>query len=134
MDSAPSNPRVDAELRLGIQPIHELQAERAALVNRHATLRTDHGTFGKWDAKRKVMLCTIKVSLRARYHASGVKTTESQLDDEAHAHPDYTAFITKTTLEADAWFNVENGIRNINETIERDNLLGRHATAETRMG
>lgn len=128
------SPRQSIEARLFIQPIEELHEQRRLLVDRHAMLRADHGSFGKWDFKRKTLLAGVKMKLRAQYVGAGVRVSNDQLDDEAHAHPDYTQFVTDSTLKAAEWIRAENAIQEINELIQRDNLLGRHSSQELRNG
>mgnify|MGYP001611761554 FL=1 len=128
-----TNPRQATEARLSIQPIEELHDQRRTLVERHAALKADHGSFGKWDHKRKTLLAGVKMKLRAQYAAAGARVSNDQVDDEAHAHPDYTTFVTESTLKAAEWIRVENAIQEINELIQRDNLLGRHVSQELRL-
>ena len=128
-----TNPRQAIEARLSIQPIEELHDQRRLLVEKHAALKADHGSFGKWDHKRKTLLAGVKMKLRAQYVANGVKISNDQLDDEAHAHPDYIVFVTDSTLKAAEWIRAENAIQEINELVQRDNLLGRHASQEARL-
>lgn len=118
---------------MGIQPIDELLDDRTALVEQYATLRSRHGGFGTWDHERKVMLAGIKSALRARYVRDGVKVTEAQLDDEAHASPDYREFITTATVERAEWVRAENKINRIDTMIQRDQALARFITSETRL-
>lgn len=126
--------RGEIEARMGVQPIDELLDARSTLVEDCATLRARHGGFGTWDHERKSMLAGIKSALRARYVRDGVKVTEAQLDDEAHASPDYREFITTATLERAEWLRAENKINRIDQTINRDQALARFITSETRLG
>ena len=128
-----TNPRQAIEARLGIQNIEELLDERRTLVGKVANLRAMFGSFGTWDSKRKLLLSGIKQKIRAQMVAASAKITEANLDDEAHASPEYGQFILDSTRQRAEWIDLENHVQDINDLIQRDNLLGRHASQEARL-
>lgn len=126
--------RAEREAALGVQPIAELVAERATLVERVAHLHALYGSFGTWDAHRKMKLAGIKGALRAQWTRDGIKPTEGMLDDAAHAHPDYAEFIIESTKQRAEWMKLDDAITGINDVILRDAALARHETATARLG
>jgi hypothetical protein len=125
-------PETDIETRIGIAPLEMLQAERLILVERVATLAAQFGSFGTWDATRKATLAGIKAKLRAEAHRDKVKKTDGQLDDEAHAHSDYTDFITHATQQRAEWIKADRKINDLTERVNRGQMLGRYASMEPR--
>ena len=129
----------EVEEAIGIPPVEELLAERQQLVERVAELRARHGAFGTFDALRKSKLATIKMLIRAQAQRDGRKAdngkplTNDQIEDEAHAHPDYTEFVIQATRERADLTKAEGLIANIDATIQRANAIARYATAEARL-
>jgi lipopolysaccharide biosynthesis protein len=70
-----------------------------ALDNTAAPLRAVYGAFGTFDYERKNLLCAIADEMRLMYQANGVKYTEAQIDQKAHADPRYIARIALATQE-----------------------------------
>src|SRR3990167_3783435 len=129
----------EVEEAIGIPPVEELLAERQQLVERVAELRARHGSFGTFDALRKSKLATIKMLIRAQAQRDGRKAdngkplTNDQIEDEAHAHPDYTEFVIQATRERADLTKAEGLIANIDATIQRANVVARYATAEVHL-
>jgi len=129
----------EVEDAIGIPPVEELLAERQQLVERVAELRARHGSFGTFDALRKSKLATIKMLIRAQAQRDGRKAdngkplTNDQIEDEAHAHPDYTEFVIQATRERADLTKAEGLIANIDATIQRANVVARYATAEVHL-
>jgi len=110
---------------MGVKPLHELLEERTHLVGRIATLRARYGAFGTWDHERKLTLAKIKASQRAAMTLAGAKVSNDQLDDLAHAAPEYIDFITKATNEKADWIRMEAQIDGIDFTINRGQAIMR---------
>lgn len=117
------NPRSERELALSVQPIEELHEQRRALVEKSAMRWAKFGSFGTYQDLRKSELARIKMLLRAQYARDGVKVTEAQIDDEAHAHPDYLAMVAAATRGRAELSVTENAIRDIGDIIIRDGQL-----------
>lgn len=130
IDPALRTPQMEIQDRMGIDPLEELLSERDALVKQVAPLRARHGSFGTFDALRKVELATIAASLRAQAVLDGRKVTEAGLDEAAHADPRYIQFVTTATLEKAEWAILENRIQGVNDTINRGNVVGRFLAQE----
>lgn len=126
--------RREVEQRMGIEPLDQLLAERAELVQKVADLRARHGPFGTWGDLRKTELATIAQSLRARAVRDNVKMTEAATTDAAHADPRYVEFVTEATRERSALTVAEDRIQAINDRIMRDQALARFMTAEVHLG
>lgn len=130
IDPALRTPQMEIQDRMGIDPLEELLAERDDLVKQVAPLRARHGSFGTFDALRKVELATIAASLRAQAVLDGRKVTEAGLDEAAHADSRYIQFVTTATLEKAEWAMLENRIQGVNDTINRGNVVGRFLAQE----
>lgn len=126
------DPMSDTEARMGIQPVAELHAERALLTKKAARLSALYGGFGIWDARRKEMLalCTLKIRDAELDKESPRRLTDKMLDAEAHAHPEYTAFLSRSVEEKAAWLVMEDDINSITERINRGQSVARYLTAE----
>lgn len=124
----------DVEVRIGIQPIEELLAERDALVKKVAPLRARHAAFGTYEALRKIELATIAETIRAQAVADGKKITEDAIKDRAHAHPRYVQFIADATNEKAKWAELENLIQDVADTINRGQAVARFVSAEVHLG
>ena len=122
--------REELESRVGITPLEELLAKRAALVGEAAPLRAKYGPGGTWDALRKATVSTIAMKLRAQATLKGDKVTEAALDQAAHADEAYGALITRATEERAALMILDDQIQAIQDEIQRGNVLGRFAAAE----
>ncbi len=108
---------------MGVKPLHELLEEREHLIQKIATLRARYGAFGTWDHERKLTLAKIKASTRAQMTAAGAKISNDQLDDLAHAAPEYIDYVTRATNEKADWIRTEAQIDAIDFTINRGQAL-----------
>lgn len=70
-----------------------------SLENTAAPLRAVYGAFGTFEYERKNLLCTIADEMRLAFQRDGIKYTEAQIDQKAHADPRYVARITLATQE-----------------------------------
>jgi hypothetical protein len=120
----------DIESRVGIPSIESLLAERDTLVREVATLRARHGSFGMYNDQRKVLLAQLSATLRAKAIEAETKVTEASLEEASHAHPDYIQWLAGMLLEKAQYFELENRIEGIGETIRRGDVIGRYLTAE----
>ena len=125
MPTTLDNPMTALEVQFGLQPIADLLQERGVLIDRVARLRAKYGSFGTWDAERKMRLADIKGRIRAEMQREKAKITEAQLDDMAHADGDYTDFIVTATLERADWVRLEAQIDAIDATINRGQAIAR---------
>jgi hypothetical protein len=120
----------EIESRVGIPSIESLLAERDTLVKEAGPLRAKHGSFGTYDDERKVLLAQLAVTLRAKALETGTKVTEASLDQAAHAHPDYVRWVADAIVEKARYFELENRIDGIGDTIRRGDVIARYLTAE----
>ena len=124
----------EVELRAGVEPIDALLHRRRELVNKVATLRAQYGSFGTWDAQRKIEVSRLKALVRVQADRDKRKVNNDQVDEEAHAHPDYTVFITRATNERAECFRREAQIEDIDYRIRRGQSLMYFAGGEQRLG
>ncbi len=120
----------EVEFRAGVEPLELLLTRRRDLVKRVAVLRAVHGPFGTWDAQRKIELSRIKTLVRAQATMAKAKMNNDQVDEEAHAHPDYTAFITTAIKERAEFYRLESEIEDVDYRINRGQALLRYAASE----
>lgn len=64
-----------------------------------------YGPGGLWDATRKARLALTAADIRDSYN--GEKITESKIDEMAHAHPDYNAWLDRCTIERAKWLTLD---------------------------
>lgn len=120
----------DSEFRIGIVPIETLLAERQEMVTKVAPLRAMHGSFGTWEALRKIELSRAAMMARAKAVADGQKITEAAIDALAHTADGYVEFVTKGTYEKAEWAVLEDRIQGINDAINRGQAIARYLSAE----
>ena len=120
----------DVELRMGIEPIADLLAQRDALIGKVARLRARHGPFGTWDSERKVALSVAADVIRARASAAGRKITEAEIDLKSHVAESYVDFLMESLSEKATWIELENKIQDISDLIMRGNVVGRFVSQE----
>ena len=123
----------EIEMRAGIEPVEQLLATRQALIGQVATLRAVYGSFGTWDHSRKSELARIKSLIRLQSMKDSRKLNNDQVDEEAHAHPDYTAFVVLATQERAAYFRLEAQVESIDYRINRGQALIRYVASEPRI-
>lgn len=120
----------DVEEKMGAEPVDLLLAKRWKYVMKVADLRARYGSFGTYDDLRKIELARIKGLVRAQAVRDGVKLNNDQVDDAAHAHPDYIEFVTLATRQRAEWVKLEAAIEDVDFRIQRGQMLGRYAAAE----
>ena len=128
-----NTPTQDLEIRIGIQPLDELLDIRAVIVKEVADLRARFGSFGTWDHLRKVELSRLKGLIRARATRDSRKMNNEQVDEEAHAHPDYVEFVTLATVQRARWVKLESELEEIEMKVNRGQALARFAAMEARL-
>lgn len=117
-------------MRLGIVPLEGLLAERDALVKQVAPLRAKFGSFGTWDALRKIELAKLAAVKRAEATVSGKKLSNDEVSDQCHADGRYIDFITESTRQRGEWTILEGRIEGIADTINRGQAVARFLSQE----
>lgn len=126
--------RSEIELRAGIDPSDGLMQERHRLVERVARLRPLFGRTEGWELKRGIELARLKSLIRARATGSDAKPpTVDQVDTEAHAHPEYLAFVEQGLTLAQEWAEAEEQLKAIDMNHNRDQALLRVVASENRL-
>lgn len=106
------------EERAEIEALAILQGERRTLVDQNAKLIALYGAFGHYDDHRKRMVEALKVRARMELSAaSEKKPTESQIDSEAYASPQYERFIDNALSEKIEYLKAANRIAEIDEQV-----------------
>jgi hypothetical protein len=124
----------DIEDKLGIDRLDLLMAERAQLVEQVANLRARHGAYGLFEHERKIELSRIAGLLRAQtVRDKTPKMTVAEMEDACHGHPDYYELVTKATVDRANLYRLESRITDINDLIQRGNVLARFAASEARL-
>lgn len=128
-------PMAEAEARAGIQPVDELLDERATLIDKVAPLRAMYGSFGTWDAMRKILLSQIKGRIRAEAtrDKTARKLTNDQVDEEAHEDGEYIEFIADSTKDRATWIRLEAKVEAIDSKIMRGQAIVRFVSSEARL-
>lgn len=125
----------DRERSLGVTPIDDALAAYLDASDALAPLRAMHGTNGTFDHDRKALLAKIKVGLRKDLAANARRRLEAKLsdaavDDLAHAHPDYSAFLALSRDEKRRMVELESAMNAITMLGNRHNLLLRLDVAD----
>jgi hypothetical protein len=120
----------EIEARMGLPSLESLLHERDTLVKQVADLRARHGPFGTYQDLRKIELARVAATVRARATVAGIKMTEAQIDEAAHADGAYIDFVTIATKQKTEWVILENRIQGIQDTILRANAIARYLSAE----
>jgi 5-formaminoimidazole-4-carboxamide-1-beta-D-ribofuranosyl 5'-monophosphate synthetase len=120
----------EIQVRMGLPPIEGLLAERDELVSKVARLRARHGSFGLFDAERKIELAKAAAIIRAKGTLGEKKLTEAAIEEGAYMHPSYVDFVTAALSEKADWIVLENRIQSIEDTIMRGNVVGRFLASE----
>lgn len=123
----------EIEFRAGVEPLEMLLTRRRDLVKRVAVLRAMHGPFGTWDAQRKIELSRIKTLVRGQATLAKAKMNNDQVDEEAHAHPDYFAFVSAAIKERAEFFRLESEIEDIDYRVQHSKALLYFVGGETRL-
>ena len=154
-----------AESRAGVDALDQLLAERHALMigdikgwapafQAHArellarfpdltlslaALRARHGSFGTYDAERKIQWCQIAVEFRDRHTFEGedskgkpkmIKPAEAEVEQVAHADGKYVAWVTLANVEKRLWAVLEDRFEAITQRINRDQAILRYLSSE----
>jgi hypothetical protein len=70
-------------------------SEYAIDLTNPAQLAALHDAFGQYQDWRKHVLSSCREAVRAEMTLKEERCSESRLDDLAHVHPTYVAFLTK---------------------------------------
>lgn len=124
---------VPPEVQDAIVPVERLIAERRALLPEFIELDAMHGRSGKWAELRKQLWCSIAVRIREDAKAAGVKMTEAEIEQRAHADPEYAEFLAQCIDEHKAWTTLDARLTEIEYRKVRGDRLLNLATAEARL-
>jgi hypothetical protein len=123
---------LDIETRVGIPSLDELLAERYELTKHAASVYAMYGPFGTAELRRKVVLATSELQVRADFAASGEKATEGKVDALARTHQMYLDFLDAMEAGRAEWLVIETKLQDITDQIQRGNVLAKYAASEPR--
>jgi hypothetical protein len=123
---------LDIESRVGIPSLDELLAERYELTKQAASVYAMYGPFGTAELRRKVVLATSELQVRADLAASGEKATEGKVDALARTHQMYLDFLDAMEAGRAEWLVIETRLQDITDQIQRGNVLAKYAASEPR--
>lgn len=117
----------DRERSLGVMSIDDAMAAYLSAADELAPLRAKHGTNGTFDHDRKALLANLRVGIRrhALLPAQRVAKalTDAAIDDLAHAHPDYKAFLDLSRDEKKRMQELESAMNALTMVTNRHNIL-----------
>jgi hypothetical protein len=122
----------DAESRMGVEPIDDLLAERASLVDQLAPMWAEYGPGGVGEHRLSAERNRIVGLLRAMAAADDKKITEAALEAGSRAHPDYLNLMAKQTTERATFFRLQEQMRAVDFRINRGQSLLRAYASEPR--
>lgn len=155
----------DAESRAGVDALDELLAERHALMIGDikgwapafqqyarellakfpdltlslASLRARHGSFGTYDAERKIQWCRLAVEYRdqnteegtdAKGNPKTIKPSDAIVEQVAHAHGTYVGWVNLMNVEKRLFAVLEDRYEAITNRINRDQAIIRYLSSE----
>jgi len=123
----------EVEADMGLRPIEQLLARRAQLIEEVSDLRAKYGSFGTYEALRKIELSRLCGLVRAVATADEERISNDVVDERAHAHPDYIDFVTTATTERARWAILEGRVQAIELYIRRGQSVASYLTAEARL-
>lgn len=122
------------ESRAEVDALGDLHARRRAIMRNLAPLKALYGSFGLWDARRKQLIEAYKVKARMRLTTpDGKKPTETQIDAEAHADPEYERFLDNSLSARIDFLNMETELAEIEERVRSRELALMAYSAELRL-
>lgn len=122
----------ELQLRAGIPPVDELLAKLSAMTRQWANHAALYDNFGLLDAERKKRLAVAALQIRAAKDAAGMRYTQAQVDDEAHAHPAYVKFLQECIEGKAEWLVAKDEMDAIRQRIQRGNVMAKFAAIEPR--
>jgi len=117
----------------GITALDSVQAKRAALASANAALWARYGDGGTFGQKRDNLYALIAVEKRAELEREGKKVTEPMVDAAVRTDARYTACIENAESERARFYLNNNAIKDLDETMFRDNAVIRYLTTEPKV-
>lgn len=129
-----TSPFKDAQLRAGVPDLEELQHKRRTLVESNKTLLASQSPKTMYDARRKRLVSIALLEARDRYLAKTPpeRFTEKVLEAEANADPRVAQFETEWITNGAMIEVVQVQIKELDELIQRGNLVIKQYTQEPR--
>ena len=121
------------ESRAEVDSLEALHAERRQLMLVLSPLKSRHGSFGTFDAKRKQLLEALKVRARMELTRDGAKVTESAIDTAGHADSQYGAFLDQMESEKIEYLNLDVQLSEIEEKIRNREIALQVYSSELRL-
>lgn len=118
----------DKERSLGVTPMDEALASYLDASVAVAPLRAIHGTNGTFDHDRKALLARLRIGIRRNALAPSQRVmagrlTDAAIDDLAHAHPDYLAFLDGAKREKTQMVEIDAAMLALTMLTNRHNIL-----------
>lgn len=118
----------DKERALGVTPMDDALASYLDASVSVAPLRAIHGTNGTFDHDRKALLARLRIGIRRNALAPSQRTmagrlTDAAIDDLAHAHPDYLAFLERSQAEKAQMVEIDAAMLSLTMLTNRHNIL-----------
>jgi hypothetical protein len=118
----------DKERLLGVTPMDDALAAYLDASVRVAPLRAVHGTNGTFDHDRKALLARLRIGIRRNallpsQRVIAGRLTDAAIDDLAHAHPEYLAFLDRSKAEKTQMVEVDSAMLALTMLTNRHNIL-----------
>lgn len=122
------------QLKAAQEESTRLRKEEARVASLLTSYKARYGYPSHYEHERKVKLSVLKEARRAEYHRAGEKITESQLDEYAHAHPDYQNFLNEGLRDRRTMENLEAELTRIKGELETSKASEVYFERASRMG
>ena len=127
-----TDPRAEAEAKMGLEPVQQRTEERAHLVQQNAKRRVLYGGMATWKFHRDRLEALIAMEKRRDLAADGAKVTDKIVSEHVLTDPRMKSFIDAAEDEAVAYHIAEDAIQAVNDRGQRDTEIARSYAAEAR--
>lgn len=122
----------DAQAKAGCPDLDDIHDKRRTIIETHGELMALHRNKSLLDARRKEILALCALEARNKFENGGGKYTEKLIEDHAHAHPRYRAWITESITGGANALMYENLVQECDELVNRGQAVMRQYSSEPR--
>ena len=118
------------EVTHGVEPLDRLLAALDSCAEEWSEGAALFGPGGTLDNLRKAKLSTIALQIRDERNTKGEKVTDGLVEQLAHAHPDYIAWLDQQTANRANWLALDAYRQGVWARINRGQAMIRVAAME----
>lgn len=122
----------EAQARSGVPDLEDIHDKRRTIIETHGELMALHRNKSLLDARRKEILALCALEVRNKLETAGQKFTEKTIEDHAHAHPRYRAWVSESITGGANALMYENLVQECDELVNRGQAVMRQYSSEPR--